>query len=81
MGTPIGEVLALATSEQLVDELFTRYPEALFAGVKMDHLDPDRALYYQRFQGHSVVTQGMAVRMIRKIQDMEDYPEGSTEDL
>jgi hypothetical protein len=81
MNDKIADALSLASSEQLVDELFRRYPEAFFGGVKMDHQDPERALYYQRFQGHSVVTQGMAMRIIRKIQDTEDYPEGSEEDL
>lgn len=73
--------LDLATSEQLVGELFRRYPEAFFCGVKLHQYDPDKATYYQRFQGHSVITQGMAVRLIRKIQDTEDYPEGSEDDL
>lgn len=73
--------LQLASSEQLVDELFSRFPEAFFCGCKLSTYDEDTCQLYQRFQGHGVITQGMAVRLIRKIQDTEDYPAGTEEEL
>lgn len=73
--------LTLATSPELLDELFRRYPEAVFIGMKESPTDDETGQYYSRFQGHSVFVQGMCARMIRRVQDAESYPEESEEDL
>lgn len=73
--------LALATSEELTDELFRRYPDAVFVGMKESPADPDCGQVYQRFQGHLVMVQGLCTRVIRKIQDTEDYPNETEHDL
>jgi hypothetical protein len=73
--------LDLATSEQLVDELFLRYPHAVFLGVKDSHDMEDEWTVYQRWHGHSIVMQGLCTRLIRKIQDTEDFTPGKEEDL
>ena len=74
--------LTLATSKALVDALFDRYPDAVFIGATDSRENPDESLVlYQRFQGHGVIVQGLLTRMVRKVQDAEDYDEQSEEDL
>lgn len=73
--------LDLATSEELTDELFRRYPDAAFVGMKESPSDPESGQIYQRFQGHLIVVQGLCLRLIRKIQDAEDYPNQTEQDL
>lgn len=73
--------LELATSQELVEELFARYPDAVFVGMKTSPSDEGCGQIYQRFQGHGVVVQGLCTRVIRKIQDTEDYAEQEEGDL
>jgi hypothetical protein len=74
--------LDLATSHELVGELFRRYPDAIFCGMKQSPSHPESAQVYSRFQGHALITQGMCTKMLRKIQDAEEvYPQETEEDL
>ena len=73
--------LNLATSQELVDELFRRYPDATFVGMKTSPLDEGCGQIYQRFQGHGIIVQGLCMRVVRKIQDTEDYEEQGEGDL
>lgn len=73
--------LQLATSEELVAELFTRYPDAAFVGMKEHPHDPESMQCYQRFQGHTIIVQGLLTKMIAVVQQSERYPHNTEADL